>query len=240
MKKIFTSIAFLVTGITVLQAQSVVHDPNAQVRQVESFKGVDVGGGINLYLMQGTTQAVAVSAEEQKYVERIKTEVKNGVLKIYVDRAFWNNWNWGNKKLKAYVTVTELTYLGVSGGSIAKLIDEIKVSELDADLSGGSIVEGKITGTSFRADLSGGSITKLEGGFDKASVEASGGSIFKDYGFATNTCSVEASGGSIINITINKELKADASGGSIINYKGSGVITSVDASGGSQIKKKDS
>lgn len=42
--------------------------------------------GINLYLTQGTQ--AAVSAEEQKYVERIKTEVKNGVLKIYVDKAF--------------------------------------------------------------------------------------------------------------------------------------------------------
>jgi hypothetical protein len=88
-------------------------------------------------------------------------------------------------------------------------------------------------------DLSGGSITTLEGSFNSASIEASGGSIFKDFGLAVNTCDVDASGGSIINVSINKELKADASGGSIINYKGSGVITSVDASGGSSIKKKD-
>ena len=65
------------------------------------------------------------------------------------------------------------------------------------------------------------------------------GSIFKDFSLAVNTCNVDASGGSIINISINKELKADASGGSIINYKGKGVISSVDASGGSSIKKKD-
>ncbi len=135
--------------------------------------------------------------------------------------------------------VTQLDYLDVSGGSIAKLADEITVNDLNADISGGSIVEGRLKGNSFKADLSGGSITTLGGSFDKASIEASGGSIFKDFSLAVNTCDVEASGGSIINISINKELKADASGGSIINYKGSGVITSVDASGGSSIKKKD-
>jgi len=180
-----------------------------------------------------------VSAENEEYTERIITEVKDGILKIRVESKMWNNWNWGNKKLKAYVTVTDLTYLGASGGSIAKLIDEITVNNLESDISGGSIIEGKLKGNSFNIDLSGGSIATLSGSFDKASVEASGGSIFKDFDFVLGICNVESSGGSIINIGVTKELKADASGGSIINYKGSGVITSVDASGGSSIKKKD-
>ena len=75
--------------------------------------------------------------------------------------------------------------------------------------------------------------------FNITKIDASGGSIFKDFEFEVNTCAVEASGGSIISLSVNKELKADASGGSIINYKGTGVITSVDASGGSSIKKRD-
>ncbi len=221
------------------QAQNLVYDSNAKVRNVGNFNGVSVASGIKLYLSQGKEQAVAVSAENEEYTERIITEVKDGILKIRVESKMWNNWNWGNKKLKAYVTVTDLTYLGASGGSIAKLIDEITVNNLESDISGGSIIEGKLKGNSFNIDLSGGSIATLSGSFDKASVEASGGSIFKDFDFVLGICNVESSGGSIINIGVTKELKADASGGSIINYKGSGVITSVDASGGSSIKKKD-
>jgi len=238
MKKIIASL-LAVMSIAGLHAQNLVYDANAQVRKVSSFHGVSVQSGIVLYLSQGKEQAVAVSAEEEKYVERIITEVKDGILKIRVDSKMWNNWNWGNKKLKAYVTVTTLDYLGASGGSIAKLADEISVNDLVADASGGSIIEGRMKGNKLDADLSGGSIYKVEGSFNSVTIEASGGSIFKDYGFAANTCSVDASGGSIINLSVNKELKADASGGSIINYKGSGVITSVDASGGSSIKKKD-
>ena len=238
MKKIIGSIlAIMIMGT--LHAQNLVYDANAQVRKVSGFHGVSVQSGIVLYLSQGKDQAVAVSAEEDKYVERIITEVKDGILKIRVDGKMWNNWNWGNKKLKAYVTVTELDYFGASGGSIAKITDEISVNDLSSEASGGSIIEGRVKGNKMDADLSGGSIYKIEGSFNSVNIEASGGSIFKDYTFAVNTCAVEASGGSIIALSVNKELKADASGGSIINYKGTGVITSVDASGGSSIKKKD-
>ncbi|MEP6845168.1 MAG: head GIN domain-containing protein [Panacibacter sp.] len=236
MKKIIGCLlaVILMTG---LHAQNLVYDANAQVRKVSSFHGVAVGSGIVVYLSQGKQQAVAVSAGDDNDVEKIITEVKNGILKIRIESKFWGNW--GNKKLKAYVTVTELDYLDASGGSIAKITDEISVNDLKSDASGGSIIEGRFKGNKLDAGLSGGSIYKLQGSFNSLTIDASGGSIFNDFSLATNNCSVEASGGSIINVSVNKELKADASGGSIINYKGTGVITSVDASGGSSIKKKD-
>ncbi len=239
MKKIILLLFNLMIVTAILNAQNLVYDANAEVRKVSTFNGVDVGGGINLYLSQGTEQAVAVSAADEKYTAKIKTEVKNGILKIYLDNGFWNGWNFSNKKIKAYVTVTELNSLEGSGGSLIKLTDPIKVNDLNADISGGSILEGKLTGSKLNIELSGGSITKLEGRFDDVNIDASGGSIFKDFDIIVNTCNIDASGGSIINLTINKELKADASGGSIIHYRGNGVITSVDASGGSSIKKTD-
>lgn len=225
--------------MTSAKAQNLVYDANAQVRKVSDFHGVSVGSGIVLYISQGSQQAVAVSAEDDKVLERIVTEVKDGVLKIHLDNKNWNNWNWGNKKLKAYVTVTDLDVLDASGGSIIKITDQISVNGLTSDASGGSIIEGKLKGNKIEADLSGGSIFKLEGSFNYAKIEASGGSIFKDYDMSIMNAEVDASGGSILNFTLNKELKAEASGGSIINYKGAGVITSVDASGGSSIKKRD-
>src|SRR4030095_8700577 len=183
-------IVFMLTGINA-HAQNLVYDENAQVRKVSNFHGVSVGSGIRLFLSQGKEQAVAVSAEDSKFIEKIITEVRDGVLKIRIENKMWNGWR-GDKKLKAYVTVTQLDYLDVSGGSIAKLADEISVNDLDADISGGSIIEGKLKGNSFKVDLSGGSIATLDGSFDKASIEASGGSIFKDFSLAVNTCDVDA------------------------------------------------
>lgn len=220
-----------------VQAQNLVYDANAEVRKVAEFHGVSVGSGITLYLSQGSEQAVAVSADDISVIPKITTDVRDGILRIRVEGKMWGSW--GNKRMKAYVTVTDLSYLGVSGGSIAKLVDGVTVEALEADISGGSIVEGRLDGNSMKADLSGGSIARLEGAVSKISVDCSGGSIFKDFTITADYCDVDASGGSIINISINKELRADASGGSIINYKGPGVITSVNANGGSSIKKKD-
>lgn len=222
-----------------VKAQNLVYDANAEVRKVDAFSSVDVGGGITLYLSQGSQQGVAVSAEDTKNISKIKTEVRNGVLKINLESGVWNKWNWGNKKIKAYVTVTELRSLELAGGSIGKVTDEIKVNDLNLDLNGGSIVNGKFSGSDLNMELSGGSIGELDGNFNNAKVQASGGSILKAYDMDLGNCNLDASGGSIINVSFDKEMTADASGGSIIHYKGSGVIKSIDASGGSIIKKKD-
>jgi hypothetical protein len=50
-----------------------------------------VGDGIDLYLSQGTEESVAVSASKDEYMDRLKTEVEDGVLKIYYDRGSLNN-----------------------------------------------------------------------------------------------------------------------------------------------------
>jgi len=44
---------------------------------------IQVSHAINLYLTQSNEEAVAVSAKDTKYRERIRTEVKDGVLKIW-------------------------------------------------------------------------------------------------------------------------------------------------------------
>jgi hypothetical protein len=239
LRKILNCCVICLLSVVSAHAQNLVYDANAEIRTVGNFTGVDVGSGINLYLSQGKEQAIAVSAGDKQDVPKIKTEVKNGVLHIKVDNGFWNGWNWGNKKLKAYVTVTTLDYLDVSGGSIAKAADPINTNSLSVEVSGGGILEGTFNGNVLKIDLSGGSISKIDGHFDNANIEASGGSIFKEYDMQTNTCKVDASGGSIVSITVNKDLKVDASGGSIIRYKGTCTISDIDLSGGSSVKRKE-
>lgn len=237
MKQIIVLLVLLI-GIKT-NAQNLVYDANAEVRNVPAFNGVSAGGGITLYISQGKEQAIAVSAEDERNVSKIKTEVKDGILKIYIDAAMWNNWNWGNKKIKAYVTITELSKLELSGGSVGKVVDGLTTNNLDLECHGGSIINGNITASQLSLHLTGGSIATISGTFANADVDASGGSIVKDFDAAADVCKVDASGGSVINLTVNKELSADASGGSTINYKGAGIIKRVDTSGGSSVKKKE-
>src|SRR6187401_2125999 len=234
MKKLLFSL--LVTGlITTASAQKTISDANAQKRNVAGFHAIEVSGGIDLYLSQGQ-EAVAVSAAKEEYRDKIITEVKNGVLKIYFETKNNLKCDWGNHKMKAYVSFKDLDRLEGSGGSDISIDGSIKVTSLEMEISGGSDFDGKVETDELKIHASGGSDVDISGKAAKLTVDASGGSDFKGYDLTSDICNVEASGGSDVHVTVNKELSANASGGSDVYYKGTGMIRDLKTSG-SSIKK---
>ena len=234
------SLLFFVAILSAASAQKIINDANAEKRNVSGYHAIEVSGGIDLYLSQGD-ESVAVSASETKFRDRIKTEVKNGVLKIWYERNSNSNihvdMEWGNRKLKAYVSFKNLDKLEGSGGSDIMVDGVIKVNTLALDVSGGSDFEGKVEAADLKVDASGGSDVRISGKVNKLDIDASGGSDFKGYELATDVCNLEASGGSDVYITVNKELNAETSGGSDVFYKGDGSIREMKTSGSSSIKK---
>lgn len=73
-------------SFSMLQAQKIVRDEHAQTRNAHGFHGIEVSGGIDLYLSKGSEESLAVSAARPEDRDRIRTEVVNGILKIYFDR----------------------------------------------------------------------------------------------------------------------------------------------------------
>lgn len=234
MKKIFSLL--VISGLMAsASAQKTINDANAQKRNVSGFHAIEVSGGIDLYLSQGD-EAVAVSASKTEYRDRIITEVKDGVLKIWFDWKSNFRVDWGNHKLKAYVSAKNLDGLEASGGSDVTVDGTIKTTKLDLGVSGGSDFKGKIESDEIKVNASGGSDVSISGKAARLTIDASGGSDFNGYEFATDICNVEASGGSDVRITVNKELSANVSGGSDVYYKGTGLIRDLKTSG-SGIKK---
>jgi len=223
--------------VSATSAQKVINDANAEKRNVSGYHAISVSGGIDLYLSQGS-ESVAVSASETKYRDRIKTEVENGVLKIWYETNSNINIDWGNnRRMKAYVSFKNLDHLTGSGGSDIDVDGSIKVAMLKLHFSGGSDFAGKVESNDLKVEASGGSDVNISGSVKNLDIEASGGSDFKGYELVTEVCNLEASGGSDIYVTVNKELSADASGGSDVYYKGNGTVKEMKSSGSSSIKK---
>ena len=235
MKLITLIIAMLTT--TSLMAQTVINDKNAQTRQLSGFHAIKVSNGIDLYLTNGN-EAVAVSASEQKYADRIKTIVENGVLKIWYEND-GPNIVWTDKKnLRAYVSVKQLDMLSGSGGSDIKVDGTLKGNSLSLSMSGGSDFSGKIQVTDLKVDQSGGADIDISGSTDKLDIQASGGSDFNGKDFVADYCTVEASGGSDVDVTVNKEMSARASGASDIRYRGNATLKESHSSGAGSVSKK--
>ena len=236
MKKIFLNIMLLSVVFFAHAQKTIVNDANAEKRNVPGFTGIRVSHAIDLYLTQGDEDGVAVSATETKYRDRIKTEVKDGILKIWYDNEGFK-WNMGNKKMRAYVSFKNINKLHASGASDVFVNGTLKATDLDMELSGASDFKGDIDITNLKANISGASDITASGKVGSLVIDASGASDFKGYDLVAQTCDAEASGASDIKITVDKELSARASGASDIRIKGNGVIKKMSNSGASSVKK---
>lgn len=235
MKKLFTLVCLLLFAV-LTQAQKVINDPNAEPRQVGSFTGIDVSGGIDILISPGD-EAVAVSASKPEYRNRIRTAVENGVLKIWYDSK-WGIGISGNKNLKAYVSYKTLKSLEASGGSDINAEETIRSNDLVLRVSGGSDFRGNVEAAKLTVKQSGGSDVRISGKATNLSVDASGGSDFKGYDLVAEVCDLEASGACDIEVTANRELSARASGASDIHYKGNPSVKETKASGASSVKSR--
>jgi hypothetical protein len=233
MKKIVLAV---MTMISVMAVHAQAGEKNAQKREVTGFHGVDVSGGIDLYLTYGP-ESVSISASNSDVRDHIITEVKGGILRIHME----SNWShdFGNVKIKAFVSLTNLKSLEGSGGGDIIFQNLIKGDDLDVQLSGGGNLKGKLNVNHLVINQSGGSDVKLSGNVQNLNLNASGGGSLNGYDLVTDYASINASGGSSSELTVNKELRAVVSGGGDITYKGAASVKEIKSSGGGSVTHKD-
>jgi hypothetical protein len=234
------SISILLFGFLLTMsatAQTSIKDANAEVRPAKNFHAIRVSSGIELILVQGNEEALAVSAVNEEHRKNIKTVVEDGVLKISYDNSVWKK-NQGNRKLKAYVSAIKIDDIHASSGSSVKIDGNLKSAELGIDVSSGATFKGEINSDRLVVDQSSGSVVDISGATGMLKVEGSSGSVFNGYDLKAENGEADSSSGGLIHLTINKELSADASSGGSISYKGNGVIRNIKTGSGGSVQKK--
>ena len=134
MKYIF--FLLLISGSPYLFAQNktLINDKNAEPRTVKDFHAIKVSGGIDLYISYGD-EAAAVSASEIKYRDKIRTQVDNGVLRIWYDDDNFNQITFTNRRnLRAYVSYKALDAITASAGSDILVDGVLKVGILPSQV----------------------------------------------------------------------------------------------------------
>jgi len=238
MKKLLFSLLTFLSLSAFAQDTKVVNDANATVRSLNAgFTAISVSSGIELYITQGNEESLAVSASDPKYLERLKTEVVSGTLKIYYDNKGITWKSDEKRKLKAYVSFKTLEKLNASSGSEVKVNGSIRADKFALDVSSGSEFTGSINAKELSAEASSGASVRISGNADKLNIEASSGADFKGYDLTVDFCDATASSGAGVQVTINKELSAKASSGADIRYKGAALIRDIKMSGGGSVHK---
>jgi len=232
---LFAALAFITIASACAQTpKKMVFDGAAEDRNLSGFTTINVNSAFDVYISQGTSDAVGVSAIDASATKNIKTYVSGGVLYISFDNKGWSSWK--NNKLKAYITVKNLEKLSVSGACNVSFVDAITSNRLLIITSGASDIKGAVKVNSLKVGASGASNVSLSGTATETDFNISGACSIKSLELVTDNCAVVASGASSIKLTINQYLKANISGASDIRYKGTVGRFETKTSGASSIK----
>jgi hypothetical protein len=235
---------FLFSIFTILFALSstaqtkVYNDPNAKTRSISgNFSKLSVSSGVELFLSQGNETSLAVSVSDSKYEERFKTEVVDGVLKIYYDNkgGTWSNDK--NRKLKAYLSVKSLEGIKASAGCRVTISNVFNANDLAISVSSGAMMTGAFKANSISADLSSGAELSTSGSANKVTVSASSGASFKGFELVSQYCTASANSGASIRIGVQKELTASANSGGDITYKGTPTVNKGTVNSGGSVRQ---
>ncbi|POY37098.1 hypothetical protein C3K47_08560 [Solitalea longa] len=207
-----------------------------ETRSVSGYLGIQAHNGVQVYITQGAAEKVSVTGSEDG-LKRLKTEVKNGVLDIYVERTgwFWSGWSNNNEVFKVYVTIKEVNSLIAHSGANIYTTSKIKADKLTVKTHSGSYIKLEGDSNELTCESSSGSQMELIGSTKNFSIQTSSGSNVNAFRLLTETCSAQSSSGSNVDISVSKQLTANSSSGSHINYKGNPKIVSKNSSSGGEV-----
>lgn len=201
-----------------------------QNRNIESFHGIAVSSGIDLYLTQGNSEEVVVEADVD-VIDAIMTEVNEGVLHIYMKKTFGFQWN---RSSRVHVTFDDLTSLAVSAGAYVAGQSPFKLDELKISVSAGADLRiDELFAESVWLDTSSGSDAQLSGRVVNFEASSSSGADISCSELVAEHCKVSVSSGSDAEVHATQSLKASASSGGDIRYRGNPAHKDiVESSGG--------
>jgi hypothetical protein len=199
---------------------------------ISDFHGIEVSGGFDVMLVQGNTEGVTLSAQENLF-EYITVKVEQGTLKIYTVENIM-----ATKPLKARIFLKSIDHLKVSGGGDVTGETPVNASGLGLEISGGGDFTAEINASELNCHISGGGDAKVDGNIKNYKISMSGGG---DLTLKSNEkvadANIEVSGGGDATLTGQAaELEIKVNGGGDVNAGNLAAITaSIQASGGSDI-----
>lgn len=200
-------------------------------RSVNSFKGVKVGEGIDVYLKKGDKEAVRVEVTGIKTGDVI-TEVSGDYLKIHMREG-----NYRDKTVKVYVTYVEVNKLSASSAANIFAENPIKTKTLTLSASSAATIDIQIEVDELTASASSAADLELKGKAIKVSIEASSAGEVDAYELASEIAEAEVSSAGSAKVSVTKEIRAEASSGGVIRYKGNPERSNTNSSSGGSVKK---
>lgn len=210
------------------------HNVVTAERKTGSFTGVRVSSGIDVYLKQGNNISVEVEADENLH-EYILTEVKNGVLNVYVDNITIRD----VERKRVNVTMNEI--ISVRTSSAGDVVGEtpIKADNLELSASSAGNISLDVTAEEIKIDISSSGDITLSGEADILDANLSSAGDLNAYKLKVREADISASSAGDADINVSEKLTARASSAGDINYMGDPKNVDAHSSSAGGIHRRD-
>jgi hypothetical protein len=183
-------------------------------RKTDSFTGLKVSSGIDVYLKQGNNEAVSVEADENLH-EYILTEVRNGVLNVYSDYNIRDA-----ERKRVYVTMKEVNSVKTTSAGDVYGESPINSDKLELSASSAGDIKLEVNAKSIDVDISSSGDMYLTGETDILRADLSSAGDLKAYDLRARVADISVSSAGDADVNVSERITARASSAGDINYKG--------------------
>jgi hypothetical protein len=190
-------------------------------RHLSGFNAINAAGPFDIYVTQGPVESVNVEAPSD-VIDRIKTEVEGGTLKIYNKH---DSFNWGDlwgfhKKIAVYVVVKDITSINLSGSGDVFFNQGLTAGSLKLHVSGSGDMTGRVEAKSLESSISGSGDVKLSGHADNSIVSVAGSGDFTARSLVTVNTVIRVSGSGDAEVNASDRVDAAVNGSGDVRYTG--------------------
>ena len=188
-----------------------------ETRDLGSYSSISVSGSIAVDMHYGDPKAEITMLKGD--IDKLKTEIRSGNLRIYYDKKTWNS---SSEKYKAKIDLyfNNVDDISVSAGSSLECDELIKANNFDADASSGAHMEINVEAGSVDSNVSSGALIYINGETKELDIDVSSGGSFKGAGLKAKEVDADASSGGSAKVWATESIHADASSGGSVRYKG--------------------
>ena len=257
--RLLVIVLFLLPSLAcgVLSMNSVRGSGNIVTKTVDvsNFDSVTLEGSGDVYIEQGRTESLTVSADDN-IMPLLVNEVRGSDLVLTAKPN--QNIN-PSKKIVYRITVKDLTALSLKGsgnyyvspiksdsmklalsGSGNINMDDLATGKLNMDLNGsGNIDIAQLTATNIDTSANGSGNFKLAGKADTQDISFSGSGNYQAGDLQTATADITIPGSADVTVWVTDELKVHINGSGTVSYYGKPTVDQTGSGSGRIVSKGD-
>jgi hypothetical protein len=207
-----------VFGLTITTGLAIGKSEDKETRDIKGFTKVSFGVSGNMYINIAPEFKVVLEGDKS-VLQNIVTEVSGG--RLIVKQENWK-FNFHDDRITVYITMPEISGLGVSGSGRAEIKDAVKTDDLSLSVSGsGKIYTNDVAVNNLKSGISGSGDIIVGGGnaaHGNISISGSGNYFGENAKIASVDISISGSGNCAASVT--ESLKASVSGSGNVTYSG--------------------